>query len=342
MRRDDARSSVGCPPTRRGRRRSCAPDGSASRASSRGCSPGRPRRYGGTRSARSSGRRRPRDRRATTNLTPSATTSRRSGRERGRRRAPAEGSARARRPSPSRRRPTPRPSPPAARAAVAAPSTARPPPPAADAPPAPRPDPAGRGMRPRRLQPDLSPATRFERAIARFNACEAGRTVAGLTRTLGAPSVSVGDSAGAEDEVRVTVAWELTWYQWGVDLGDELRPVYELEQGLRGRRDRRRRAPVERLRARRSDRDGRPAPPRGGGRPTGPPLDGQADGERRRRRARQPGAGGDRRGGPQRRRRRGRAGGGDDRQDDQQRRRVSGAAARDSSWPPPTGPTRSS
>jgi hypothetical protein len=104
--------------------------------------------------------------------------------------------------------------------------------PAPVAPPAPRPDPAGRGMRPRRLQPDLSPTSRFERAISRFNGGEAGRTVAGLTRTLGAPSVSVGDSAGAEDEVRVTVAWELTWYQWGVDLGDELRPVYELSKGF--------------------------------------------------------------------------------------------------------------
>jgi hypothetical protein len=104
--------------------------------------------------------------------------------------------------------------------------------PPADASPAPLPDPAGRGMRPRRLQPDLSPASRFERAVARFNGSDAGRTAAGLTRTLGAPSVSVGDLAGAEDIVRVTVAWELTWYQWGVDLGDELRPVFELEKGF--------------------------------------------------------------------------------------------------------------
>ena len=108
------------------------------------------------------------------------------------------------------------------------------PPPPLAAEPKPLPDPAGRGMRPRRLQPDLdaSPTTRFERAISRFNASEAGRTVSGLTRTLGAPSVSVGDSAGTDDEVRVTVAWELTWYQWGVDLGDELRPVYELSKGF--------------------------------------------------------------------------------------------------------------
>jgi hypothetical protein len=104
--------------------------------------------------------------------------------------------------------------------------------PDATASPASLPDPAGRGMRPRRLQPDLSPTSRFERAIARFNGGDAGRTVAGLTRTLGAPSVSVGDLAGATDEVRVTVAWELTWYQWGVDLGDELRPVYELKKGF--------------------------------------------------------------------------------------------------------------
>jgi hypothetical protein len=111
------------------------------------------------------------------------------------------------------------------------PAPAAPAPPA-DAHPAPLPDPAGRGMRPRRLQPDLSPASRFERAVARFNASDAGRTTTGLTRTLGAPSVSVGDLAGDGDVVRVTVAWELTWYQWGVDLGDELRPVFELEKGF--------------------------------------------------------------------------------------------------------------
>jgi hypothetical protein len=110
------------------------------------------------------------------------------------------------------------------------PSPAAPAPPL-DAAPAPLPDPAGRGMRPRRLQPDLSPASRFEGAIARFNGSDAGRTAAGLTRTLGAPSVSVGDLAGEADVVRITVAWELTWYQWGVDLGDELRPVFELAKG---------------------------------------------------------------------------------------------------------------
>jgi hypothetical protein len=134
------------------------------------------------------------------------------------------------------------PAPPSGRAAEAprddfVPEPERSTPPPAPAPPAhaaptPLPDPAGRGMRPRRLQPNLSPVGRFEQAIARFNSSDAGRTAAGLTRTLGAPSVSVGDHAGAEDVVRITVAWELTWYQWGVDLSDELRPVFELEKGF--------------------------------------------------------------------------------------------------------------
>lgn len=65
----------------------------------------------------------------------------------------------------------------------------------------------------------------------RFNASDASRTVAGLTRSLGRPSVSVGAAAGSPSEVRITVAWELCWYQWGVDLGDELRPVFEIGQG---------------------------------------------------------------------------------------------------------------
>jgi hypothetical protein len=73
--------------------------------------------------------------------------------------------------------------------------------------------------------------TPFQCAAARFNASEADRTVAGLVRTLGRPQASVGASAGAPDEVRITIAWELSWYQWGVDVGDELRPVFEIAKG---------------------------------------------------------------------------------------------------------------
>jgi hypothetical protein len=81
----------------------------------------------------------------------------------------------------------------------------------------------------REVEPStLSP---FERAAFRFNASEAGRTVSRLVRTLGNPSVSIGASAGRRDEVRITVAWELSWYQWGVDLGDRLLPVALLAKG---------------------------------------------------------------------------------------------------------------
>jgi hypothetical protein len=92
-------------------------------------------------------------------------------------------------------------------------------------------DPAARGARAERGGEEHSALSRCERATARFNASEAGRAVVGLVRTLGVPKVSVGASAGSAQEIRVTVAWELSWYQWGVDLGDENRPVFELGKG---------------------------------------------------------------------------------------------------------------
>lgn len=97
-------------------------------------------------------------------------------------------------------------------------------------------DPAAPGANVGRRPPDEpeaveSPLGRLERAAARFNGSDAGRTVAGLMRTLGKPWVSIGSAAGSPSEVRVTVAWDLCWYQWGVDLGDELRPVFQLDKG---------------------------------------------------------------------------------------------------------------
>jgi hypothetical protein len=98
---------------------------------------------------------------------------------------------------------------------------ARPEAPSPTQPPAsPNPDPAARGARSARVESSPSSLSPFERAATRFNASEAGRTVTGLVRTLGTPWVSVGASAGSPTEVRVTVAWELCWYQWGVELGE--------------------------------------------------------------------------------------------------------------------------
>ncbi|HEY3552864.1 MAG TPA: hypothetical protein VGK66_04170 [Solirubrobacterales bacterium] len=98
--------------------------------------------------------------------------------------------------------------------------------------PTPKAEPApAPAKRSRPLPPADDAPPPFERATVRFNSSDAGRTVAGLTRTLGKPFASVGAAAGHPNEVRVTVAWELSWYQWGVDIADELRPVFEIDKG---------------------------------------------------------------------------------------------------------------
>jgi hypothetical protein len=74
-------------------------------------------------------------------------------------------------------------------------------------------------------------ADSFDLAVTRFNASEAARTVAGLTRTLGEPRVSIGAAAGTAEAARITVAWELTWYQWAVASGERERPIAELARG---------------------------------------------------------------------------------------------------------------
>ncbi len=57
------------------------------------------------------------------------------------------------------------------------------------------------------------------RALEVFNAGEYPRRVAGVTRSLGAPSVRAAPLTGAT--VAIVVAWELCWYRYEVDLGDE-------------------------------------------------------------------------------------------------------------------------
>jgi hypothetical protein len=95
-------------------------------------------------------------------------------------------------------------------------------------------DPAAPGANVGRHQaPEVSesPASRLERAALRFNDSEAAHTIGGLMRTLGGPSVSVGSAAGSPSEVRITFAWDLCWYQWVVDIDDELRQVFQIDRG---------------------------------------------------------------------------------------------------------------
>jgi hypothetical protein len=49
-----------------------------------------------------------------------------------------------------------------------------------------------------------------------FNASQYRRTVGGIGRSLGAPKVSVIVLSGTNADVAVTVAWEISWYQYRI------------------------------------------------------------------------------------------------------------------------------
>jgi hypothetical protein len=72
---------------------------------------------------------------------------------------------------------------------------------------------------------------KIERALEMFNGSEHTRTISGIARTLGLPWVSAIPSTEAPAEVEVVVAWELSWYRYRVDLGDEGDPVTLLDKG---------------------------------------------------------------------------------------------------------------
>jgi hypothetical protein len=55
--------------------------------------------------------------------------------------------------------------------------------------------------------------------------------VTGIARTLGPPQVSATTSGGSAAEVLLTVAWDISWYQFVVDLSDSSNPVRVESQG---------------------------------------------------------------------------------------------------------------
>lgn len=82
--------------------------------------------------------------------------------------------------------------------------------------------PAGRAV-----GPDL------DEALAAFNASEQRRTVAGLTRSLGTPratGLAIRTAQGANG-ARLTVVWELAWYQWVVGPGERGPEIREAGKG---------------------------------------------------------------------------------------------------------------
>ena len=93
----------------------------------------------------------------------------------------------------------------------------------AAAPPAPPTDHAPEGPRePRHVHAvPTSEELKAVRAVEVFNASEYPRTVAGVARSLGVPSVAVNASTRLASVVEIVVAWELCWYRYEVDLADE-------------------------------------------------------------------------------------------------------------------------
>ena len=102
----------------------------------------------------------------------------------------------------------------------------------AEAPPAPAPRARTRPQNPRHVRAVPTTAeVKVERALELFNGSGHQRTVAGLARTLGPPWVSALPDPNQASAVSVLVAWELSWYRYRVDLGDEADPVMMLDKG---------------------------------------------------------------------------------------------------------------
>jgi hypothetical protein len=63
-----------------------------------------------------------------------------------------------------------------------------------------------------------------------FNQSQFRRTVAGVARSLGEPTVSIVPLSGVNAETVITVAWDLTWYQYRVSP-ESGQPVRIAERG---------------------------------------------------------------------------------------------------------------
>ena len=96
--------------------------------------------------------------------------------------------------------------------------------------PAPAPPPRRRDARHVRAVP-TNAQVKVERALELFNSSDHVRTIGGISRTLGEPWVSATPLAEAPSEVGITVAWELSWYRYRVDLGDADDPVSLVDKG---------------------------------------------------------------------------------------------------------------
>ena len=66
-------------------------------------------------------------------------------------------------------------------------------------------------------------------AADRFNSSQYRRTVGGIAKSLGLPSVSIHTLSGVNADVVVTIAWDISWYQYRVTADSA--PVRLAERG---------------------------------------------------------------------------------------------------------------
>ena len=66
-------------------------------------------------------------------------------------------------------------------------------------------------------------------AADRFNSSQYRRTVGGIAKSLGLPSVSIHTLSGVNADVVVTIAWEISWYQYRITADSA--PVRLAERG---------------------------------------------------------------------------------------------------------------
>ncbi|MBO0769121.1 MAG: hypothetical protein J2O48_10610, partial [Solirubrobacterales bacterium] len=91
---------------------------------------------------------------------------------------------------------------------------------------------AGRGREPRHVRAvPTNDDHKISAAVETFNRTEHIRTVAGVGRSLGAPTVSVIPDPERGSLVRIVASWELCWYRYEVELGDEPSTVRLENQG---------------------------------------------------------------------------------------------------------------
>jgi hypothetical protein len=67
-------------------------------------------------------------------------------------------------------------------------------------------------------------------AAERFNESAYRRTIAGIAKSLGEARVSILPLSGVNTEVVLTVAWDISWYQYRV-VFDSAQPVRLAERG---------------------------------------------------------------------------------------------------------------